>query len=93
MLGAIAGDIIGSTYEIKNIKTKNFPILNPDGIFTDDTVLTVAVADKLLNNSNYEENFKFYYHQYSNRGYGKSFRSWAKGEIVGAYNMIGDLFI
>ena len=90
MLGAIAGDIIGSRYEIKNIKTKDFPLLNPDGIFTDDTVLTVAVADKLLNNGDYEEKFKSYYQRYSSRGYGKSFRSWAKGEIVGAYNSFGN---
>ena len=40
MLGAIAGDIIGSLYEINNIKTKDFPLLNPDSVFTDDTGLT-----------------------------------------------------
>jgi ADP-ribosylglycohydrolase len=90
MLGAIAGDIIGSLYEINNIKTKDFILLKPDNIFTDDTVLTVAVADKLLNNGDYEQIFKTYYHRYSTRGYGKSFRSWAKGEIVGAYNSYGN---
>ncbi|MBD2294296.1 ADP-ribosylglycohydrolase family protein [Anabaena sphaerica FACHB-251] len=90
MLGAIAGDIIGSLYEINNIKTKDFLLLNPDSIFTDDTVLTVAVADKLLDHSDYEEIFKSYYHRYSARGYGKSFHRWAKGEIVGAYNSYGN---
>jgi ADP-ribosylglycohydrolase len=90
MLGAVAGDIIGSLYEINNIKTKDFDLLNPNSIFTDDTVLTVAVADKLLNGGSYEEHLKTYYHRYSTRGYGKSFRSWAKGEIVGAYNSYGN---
>jgi ADP-ribosylglycohydrolase len=43
MLGAIAGDIIGSVHEHAGTKTKSFPLFTPRGIFTDDTVLTVAV--------------------------------------------------
>ncbi|WP_202916005.1 ADP-ribosylglycohydrolase family protein [Pontibacter pamirensis] len=50
MIGAIAGDIIGSVYEANNIKSKDFPLFSPDAVFTDDTVLTVAVADCILNN-------------------------------------------
>jgi hypothetical protein len=45
MLGAIAGDIIGSSYEFAGIKTKDFALFSPDSRFTDDTVLTIAVAD------------------------------------------------
>ena len=49
MLGAIAGDIIGSRWEFSRIKTLDFPLF-PDGAsFTDDTVLTCAVADHLIN--------------------------------------------
>jgi len=44
MIGAIAGDIIGSVYEHRQIKTKNFPLFDPRCKFTDDTVLTCAVA-------------------------------------------------
>jgi hypothetical protein len=44
MLGAIAGDIIGSVYEARPIKTRDFPYFHPRCRFTDDTVLTVAVA-------------------------------------------------
>ena len=44
MIGAIAGDIIGSVYEWENIKTKEFELFRPDCSFTDDTVLTVALA-------------------------------------------------
>ena len=44
MIGAIAGDIIGSAYEFSPIKTKDFPLFHPRCEFTDDTVLTVAIA-------------------------------------------------
>ena len=48
MIGAIAGDIIGSVYEHHPIKTKDFPLFGPGCRFTDDSVLTVAVADSIL---------------------------------------------
>jgi ADP-ribosylglycohydrolase len=48
MIGAIAGDIIGSVYEMHNIATTDFPLFGPSSRFTDDTVLTVALADVLL---------------------------------------------
>jgi hypothetical protein len=44
MLGAIAGDIIGSVYEHHPIKTKEFPLFHPHCRFTDDSVLTIAIA-------------------------------------------------
>ena len=49
MLGAIIGDIIGSVYEWNNIKTKDFPLFKDDCFFTDDTVMTIAVADAVMN--------------------------------------------
>ncbi len=45
MLGAIVGDIVGSVYEWHNIKTKDFPLFRDDCFFTDDTVMTIAVAE------------------------------------------------
>ena len=48
MLGAIVGDIVGSVYEWHNIKTKDFPLFRDDCFFTDDTVMTVAVADAIM---------------------------------------------
>jgi len=53
MLGAIVGDIVGSIYEFNNHRSKDFPLFGEDCKFTDDTVLTVAVADCLMNNGNY----------------------------------------
>jgi len=55
MIGAIAGDIIGSVYEWHNIKTTNFPLFDKGCTFTDDTVLTLAVADAILNQVDYAE--------------------------------------
>jgi len=48
MLGAIIGDIVGSVYEWDNIKTKDFPFFRDDCFFTDDTVMTIAIADAIL---------------------------------------------
>ncbi len=47
-LGAIIGDVVGSVYEFHNIKTKNFSLFNKDCHFTDDTILTCAVAEWLM---------------------------------------------
>ena len=49
MLGAIVGDVVGSVYEWNNIKTKDFPLLRDDCFFTDDTVMTCAVAEAIMN--------------------------------------------
>lgn len=60
MLGAIAGDIIGSVYEFNNIKTKDFPLFTPGCHFTDDTVCTVAIADCLMNGGDFSETMRRY---------------------------------
>ena len=49
MLGAIVGDVLGSIHEFRPVKTKDFELLNSDCIFTDDTVMTVAISDILMN--------------------------------------------
>ncbi len=45
MLGAIIGDIVGSVYEFANTKRTDFPLFSPRSTYTDDTILTVAIAD------------------------------------------------
>jgi ADP-ribosylglycohydrolase len=77
MLGAIAGDVIGSVHERGGVKTKDFPLFVPGSRFTDDTVLTVAVADCLLTGRGYVDAFHDYYHDYPGAGYGGSFVGWA----------------
>ena len=48
MLGAIIGDTVGSVYEFNNIKTTDFPLFGPRNNYTDDSIMTIAVADWLL---------------------------------------------
>lgn len=48
ILGAIAGDIIGSVYEFNSTKNVDFLLLSESSVYTDDTVMTVANADWLL---------------------------------------------
>lgn len=90
MIGAIAGDIIGSIYEWHNIKSKDFPLFSADCFFTDDTVLTVALADSILTGMSYQDNLRLYYHAYPGRGYGSSFCRWAESISAGPYNSWGN---
>jgi ADP-ribosylglycohydrolase len=55
MLGAIVGDIVGSIHEGMGTKTKEFPLFVPHSTFTDDSVLTVAVADWILSGQDLTE--------------------------------------
>lgn len=55
MLGAIAGDVIGSVYEWDNIKTTDFPLFQDKSHFTDDSVLTIAVAEVMLHGGDYAQ--------------------------------------
>ena len=90
MIGAIAGDIIGSVYERNNIKTTDFPLFTEESRFTDDTVLTVAVAHAILENLDYSETLKIYGRQYPNAGYGGTFRNWIFSPGNEPYNSWGN---
>ncbi len=90
MIGAIAGDIIGSVYEAYNIKTADFPLFSPHCRFTDDTVLTVALADSILYGSSYVERLKEYFWCYPYAGYGETFSMWATSESWEPYNSWGN---
>jgi len=78
MLGAIAGDIIGSVYEVQPIKTTEFPLFSRTSEFTDDSVLTIAVADAILHGDHYAQKFKDYFNWYPYAGYGGHFHAWAR---------------
>ena len=77
MLGAIAGDIIGSIYERDNIKTKDFPLFQPHCRYTDDTVCTLAVAHALLEGEDFASALRGFARRYPGRGYGARFLDWA----------------
>ncbi len=77
MIGAIAGDIIGSVFERHNTKLMEFPLFSRWSRFTDDTVLTVAVADAILSGEEYGAKLREWYDLYPDSGYGSGFRRWA----------------
>ena len=81
MIGAIAGDIIGSVYEHRPIRNKEFPLFHPECRFTDDTVLTVAVADAVLGGRDYAGSL-LAYGRADDFGKGHTIPAEAKGEIT-----------
>jgi ADP-ribosylglycohydrolase len=90
MLGAIAGDIIGSVYEQHSIKSKTFPLFDPRCTFTDDTVLTVAVAEAILTGQSYLACCRRIGRSYPHAGYGGSFFHWLHAEAPRPYNSWGN---
>jgi ADP-ribosylglycohydrolase len=85
MLGAIAGDIIGSPYERHNTRRTDFPLFVPESTFTDDSVLTVATMEVLLTGGDYAEAYRRYFAAYPGRGYGPGFARWAATPGRGPY--------
>jgi len=90
MLGAIAGDIIGSVHEYSGTKTTDFPLFDADCRFTDDTVLTVAVADSLMTGLPYVETLRKHFLKYPMAGYGMRFTFWAGSDDQEPYNSWGN---
>lgn len=104
MLGAIIGDVIGSVFEWHNIKTTEFELFSRESKFTDDTVMTMAIADALLNKqtfknpikdvheskTTYTAKLKQYGHRYPNAGYGNMFNKWLRADDQKPYNSYGN---
>ena len=99
MYGAILGDIIGSPYEFdRGNKTKEFPLFSEFSTFTDDTVMTIAVAEAVMDLHHeahgYKEKFiasmKKYGHLFPDAGYGSRFRWWLFGNDVKPYRSYGN---
>lgn len=90
MLGAIAGDMIGSVYERRPIKTVEFPLFQSRSRFTDDTVLTVAVASSILEKADYAASLRSFGREYPHAGYGASFYGWLFAPRPAPYNSWGN---
>ncbi len=90
MVGAIIGDVVGSVYEWNNIKTEDFPLFIQESRFTDDTVLSVALADAILHQTDVIDKFKEYYAGYPEAGYGARFARWAASDSREPYNSFGN---
>jgi len=101
MYGAILGDIIGSPYEFdRGGKTKNFPLFTEKSEFTDDTVMTIAVAEALLDRQSGEdrevtaarlvEKLRFWGRRYPDAGYGTRFIRWLHSPEPKPYGSYGN---
>ena len=90
MIGAIAGDIIGSVYEASPIKTKDFPLFHQHCRFTDDSVLTVAVAKAVLTDGDYGRWVWEIGRRHPHAGYGGSFINWLYSSDPQPYNSWGN---
>ncbi len=95
ILGGIAGDIIGSTREWHNVKTEDFELLPQGSCFTDDTVMTLAVADWLMTDPSHSERaligcMQRLGRKYPNAGYGGMFRRWLATDNPEPYNSFGN---
>ncbi|KEZ76598.1 ADP-ribosylglycohydrolase family protein [Salinisphaera hydrothermalis] len=90
MIGAITGDIVGSVYEFDNHRDKRFPLFREDAFFTDDTVLSVALAETLMHGGDYGEAMRRWYRRYPDASYGGMFRQWARTDDAGPYYSWGN---
>ncbi len=100
MLGAIAGDVIGSVYEFSNHRYKEFELLKDDCFFTDDTVMTIAVCEALMDSCPDEDDndireriidsMKKYGRRYPFCGFGGHFFRWVLGPERKPYNSFGN---
>lgn len=91
MLGAIVGDICGSIYEADPVPNDDFHLLGHYGYnFTDETVLTVAIADAYINNKPYAQTLSDYVKNYPLKPYGRWFRHWATSRDLEPYNSFGN---
>lgn len=101
MYGAILGDIIGSPYEFDlGEKTKDFPLFSKHSTYTDDSIMTIAVADALLKarpTSTAEDikallirRMQYFGKRYPNAGYGCRFMGWLSMDTPMPYNSYGN---
>ena len=95
ILGAIVGDIVGSTREWNNVKTEDFELLPAGSRFTDDTVMTLAVAEWLMSDPTHSEHalvecMQRLGRKYSDAGYGGMFRRWLNTDNPEPYNSFGN---
>ena len=90
MIGAIAGDIAGSSYEFKGTKQADFPLFPAESRFTDDSVLTLATAFSLMTDGDYAVNYRIFGRLYPFAGYGERFNNWLVSDNPQPYDSWGN---
>ena len=90
MLGAIAGDMIGVPWEALGEKRYDFALFTEFSRFSDDTVMTLAVAHALLEKCDYAQTMREFGRRYPAIGYGAHFERWLYDDSMGPYNSYGN---
>lgn len=105
MIGTIIGDTVGSRFEFNNIHTKEFDFLTPECFLTDDSIMTLAIAEAVLmwidDKGKEKKDYKMlseyasrsmraWGKRYPNAGYGSHFKDWLKTPSMGPYNSCGN---
>jgi ADP-ribosylglycohydrolase len=90
MLGAIAGDVFGASYEFRSFKREDFDLFAMPRFFTDDTVLTIATAEALMGDGDYAAAYRRWGRAYPARPYGGRFVDWLEDSSLGPYNSYGN---
>ena len=100
MIGAILGDMIGAPYEFdRSPKTKKFPLFSSGTMFTDDSVMTIAVAEALMETMGKSDDevraaliasMQKWGRRYPDAGYGGMFRQWLRTDQPGPYGSYGN---
>ena len=90
LFGSVIGDVIGSVFEWNNVKSTDFDLFCDKSDFTDDTVMSIAVADCLINGKDNTNTYQEYGWKYPYRGYGGYFNEWINLEEPKPYNSWGN---
>ena len=92
VVGAILGDLVGSVHESRwrKVPDRQFPFLTEESRFTDDTVLTIAVAEAVRLNVDFAEPIARWANRYPHAGFGGMFRSWMASADRQPYNSFGN---
>lgn len=91
ILGAICGDVIGSSreFQLPPCKTTNFSLFQPVSNITDDSILTIATMSVLNGDRDYGEAYKLFGNKYPS-SYGASFSMWLMSDDMKPYNSYGN---
>ena len=90
MIGALAGDIIGSIFEYKAMKSKRFPLFTSKSEATDDSILTIAIAAAILGDGDYRTAVRAIGRRYPDCGYGNHFCEWLFAKNAPPYHSYGN---
>jgi len=95
MIGAIIGDTVGSIFEHDNIKTKDFHLFSKNSKLTDDSIMTLAVGEIIMDRNYHDKDIiidtlKKWGRAYPDRGYGCHFYEWLMSDERSSYNSLGN---